>query len=520
MRPVEHDGCPANTLDVKYLSTAAIPLLLLLGSGPSLGSDLATPTLSAGAPALAQDDVPESEAAPPVEVAAEAGEQDGAEDQEASPEVEPPADIAPEPTLPDEALAPDEPKPSIDGFVNVRTRSRWADDYDEDDHDVYGVTGVDIITGGADSWGAHLLLRGSWGLDSQAPGSVFYGVQDTYTDQMDVRVYRAYVDAPVGDGLELARLGRMAIYNTPATAYFDGAQLETEATGPTRLVLGAYGGSSVHLSEGWPSDQFMGGLYARLRPWKDGQLRFDWMRLNDDDRYGIGENDLVSAGLTHRVGKDLRLEGEFSLLDGKGNDARLKGFWLWPEQDMTVRLSYYRLLEAQRNLAYELNPYYNILNTYFPYDQSQLVISKAFGERLELYAGLDTRRVEEEGDIGRFNRDFDRYYVTAAFPELLPMDTTLSITGDAWESPGDDAETWGLDLTSQVSEDMKVSLGSYYSLYKYYFDVNTEREDVRTFYTELRRSVSEETKLMLRYEFEDEEVDSFHSLWLGVTWRF
>jgi len=406
------------------------------------------------------------------------------------------------------------------GFVNLRSRTRWADDLDRRDQDLFGVLGLDFDSGGSRPWGGKLLMRGAWGVDSQEPDSVFFGLEDTYSNQLDGQIYRAYVDAPIGHGLRLARLGRMAIYDTPVTAFFDGALLESEPVGPTKLVAGAYGGRSVHLSEGAPSDEWMAGLYTRFEPWDRGRLRLDWMHLSNDDRFGTGDNDLVSAGISHTLGDDLRLETDYSLLDGHSNDLGLKGFWVWPEEDMTVRVSYYRLIEAQRNLAFELNPYFNVLNSYFPYDQTQVAVSKGFGTDLELFGGVDIRRVDDESDIGRFNRDFDRYYLTASLPELLPLETALTLTAEVWDSPGNDMQTWGLDLTKELFESTKLSVGSYYSLYKYFFDVDSERDNVRTFYGELRCSLSEEASLVARYELEDENIDTFHTLWVGVTWRF
>jgi hypothetical protein len=481
---------------IGFACIVAVPLVLILGEG-----ETATPGRTAELePGAAELQVAQPSGQVPVEVEDTTGTEEDASQYE------------------DQAAA--EPAPKCEGYILLRLQSRWAEERDVDDHDLYGVIGIDYAGAEDKGWGLHLLLRGSWGLDSQSPNSPFYGVQDTYAHQLEGRVYRAYVDVPRGDRLRYARLGRMVIYETPETAYFDGAHVETEPVGPTRFVVGAYGGLSAHLFEEWPSEEGMGGVYTSFRPWEDGQLRLDWMRLGDDERFGKGENDLVSAALTHDLGDHLRLEGSFSWLDGDDNDARLKGFWVWPEEELTVRFAYYRLLEAQNNLAYELNPFFNSLNTYFPYDESQLVVSKTFGETFELFGGLDVRRVEDENDIGRYNRDFDRYYLTAAFPELLPLNTTASVTGEVWDSPGNDAQTWGLDLTSRATEETRISVGSYYSLYKYYLDIDTEREDVRTFYAELRNSVSESMDVMARYEFEHEETDSYHYLRLGVTWRF
>ncbi|MCB9916156.1 MAG: hypothetical protein H6828_13595 [Planctomycetes bacterium] len=410
---------------------------------------------------------------------------------------------------------------SLSGFLDVRTRSRFAEDHDADDHDLYAVLGADFVTAGAQPWKVHVLLRGSLGLDRQDPDSVFYGVQDTYTNAAEGRIYHLYVDTPfAGDDLRLARVGRMLIFETPTTAYFDGIQLETAPRGIVEFVVGAYGGNSVHLFEDWTSEEWMGGVYASFRPWIDGRVRVDWMHLGDDPYYGEGDDDLVAFTLEHAFSADLHVKGDYTLLDGEGRDFSAEGTWVLPSQELTVRASYFRQLEQHADLTYELNPYFNQLATYFPYDQSRLSVSKVFGDTLELFGGLDLRRVEDAADIGRFNRDFDRYYVTAALPELLPLDTTLSATGEWWDSDQNDVTSWGLDLTSQLDDDTTASLGSYYSLYKYYFDVGDEREDVRTYYVEIKNDYSESVRLRARYEYEDEPIDTFHSLRLGVTWRF
>ena len=493
MRPSSSHGSPASRL--VCIQSGGVALLLCVSLSPAaLGQE------EEAAPPAQEDVIPPLQAEAPGPAASQ---------DQASPEGS------------ELVVGEDGERWSLHGYVNLRTRSRWAEEHDEDDHDLYGVVGVDAESGGENPWGIHLLLRGSVGLDQQDPDSVFFGVQDTYTNAMEGRIYHAYVDTPfAGDDLKLARVGRMILYETPATAYFDGAQVELAPRGITQFLVGAYGGNSVHMHESWVSDQWMGGAYAALRPWYDGRLRVDWMHLGDDERYGEGSNDLVSLNLQHQLSRDLRLEGEYSLLDGDPNDLRLKGVLLWPEEDLTLRASYYRLLEAQNNLAYELNPYFNTLNTYYPFDQGQVMLSKIFAEAFELSGGIDLRRVEDEGDIGRYNRDFDRYYLTAALLEKLPLDSTLSVTGELWDSPNNDVESWGVDLSSKWSEALRSSIGSYYSLYKYYFDLSDEREDVRTFYAELKHEFSESLKAMARYEYEDQELDSFHSIRLGVTWRF
>ena len=407
---------------------------------------------------------------------------------------------------------------SLSGYVMGRSRSRWNDDVD--DHDIYGVAGVDITTSGEDPFKIHLVGRGAWDTDGESGGSTYFGVDDTYDSRLTGRLYQAHVDAPLGDGFELARLGRQTMYETPATAYFDGVRLESAGWGPAKFAVGVYGGVPVHQFESSSGGDVIGGVYTTFRPWEQGRVRIEWMHLEDETRLGEHENDLLSIGLRHRVGHNLRLEGNYSRLEDENRDMALKGLWTLPEQQLTVRASHYRLLEPEMDLANELNPFFNSLITSQPFDQNQLQISKGFGEWIEIAGGFDVRRVDDEGDIGRYNRDFDRYYVSAILLELLPLDTTLTVTAESWDSPDSDIETWGVDLDSELDEGLRASLGSYYTLFKYFLDLDSERENVRTYYAEIRKAMSDSTDLSARYEYEDEELGEYHTLRVGVTWRF
>lgn len=433
-------------------------------------------------------------------------------------EVQPPAPV--ERALQDEEGPQVAEGLRVSGYLNLRWRSRWAEDQEQDDHDLYGVFGLDLESSAEGGWGFHALGRGAWSVDKQKNTSLFYSSQDTHGSDLDGDLYHAYFDVPRPDSIRLARLGRMLVYDTPETIHFDGAHFESAPLGPTRFSVGAYGGSSVHLAEDWPADEWLAGAYTTLKPWERGDLRLDWMHLEDDDRFGVGTNDLVNVGLKQRVIDELLLEGEYGFLDGNSRDLRVKGLLNLPDQQLSLRASYYRLLKTQQNYAYELNPYFNFLNVQYPYDQGQLVLTKTFGEVLEIMGGLDARRVQDEQDIGRFNRDFDRYYATVSFPELLPLRTTLSVTGELWDSPQNNISSWGADLSSRVDDATRASIGSYYSLYKYYLDIASEREHVRTYYGEFKHELTESVALRVRYEYEDETTDTFHSLRLGVTWRF
>lgn len=474
---------PAARLNRAFLRVAALPLVVTVGMG---------------APGDPQEGV--VPASPEPEVVETIAVADGLTDGEQA------------------ALSKQEAK--LSGYTQVRMRSRWTGDGDDEDTDVYGVVGLDYDPGTMSGWSFHMLGRTAWSVDRQPASSVFYSEQDTHDRDVDGDIYHAYVDLPMKEDFRQARLGRMLMFDTPETIHFDGAQFETHPMGLTAFTMGAYAGSSVHLSETWPSDEWLGGVYATFRPWEKGTMRFDLMHFEDDARIGDGDNDLITMGLSHRLTDEVRVEGEYSMLDGDARDMRLKSFALFPDQELTVRVSYYQQFERELDFASELNPFYNFLNVSEPYNQEQLSFTKSFGESLDLIGGIDSRRVEDDADIGRFNRDFDRYFITASMPDLLPMSTTLGLTGEVWDSPQNDISTWGVDLTTTLEDGAEASVGSYYSLYKYYWDVAAEREDVRTYFGEYKRDLSESSSFKVRYEYEDESVDSFHSLKLSVLWRF
>ena len=132
---------------------------------------------------------------------------------------------------------------------------------------------------------------------------------------------------------------------------------------------------------------------------------------------------------------------------------------------------------------------------------------------------MDLRRVLDADDIGQFNRDFERYYSTLTFSGPTQK-VNLSVTGELWDSPDSKIRTIGADLSRELDERWEGPLGTYYSLFKYQLYLNEERDDVRTYYLRLRFKRTEATTFDLRYELEDDELDRFHVLRLGMTWRF
>jgi hypothetical protein len=119
-------------------------------------------------------------------------------------------------------------------------------------------------------------------------------------------------------------------------------------------------------------------------------------------------------------------------------------------------------------------------------------------------AGFDMRRVTESGNVGDFNRDWERYYTTATLHDLGAEGLTLSVTADLWNGDDNDTSSLGADV-SYAEDRWRASVGSYYSLYKYELLELAERDDVRTYYLHANKKVSE--RLALEFSHEPQNDD-------------
>jgi hypothetical protein len=449
----------------------------------------------------------------------EEGPPPATEDARTEPEAESAqeADAQPEQGEAEADQAPAESASKLHGSLSSSWRGRWGGD--EHDNDLRELLTLDYGDPASDRWTARFtgLLAGD--LDGDGDG-LFFELDDTLDGGLDARVYDAFAEAHDLGPLESLRLGRQSLWDTPVFVWFDGVTAQTEPRGSDDVQLGAWGGLPVHVYESSSSGDAVGGLYAQARPWKDGRVRVDWMHLQDEELSGESSNDLLSLGLWQGLGERLQVQGGYTHLDGDPRDVTLRATWTDAQEDLQIQASYYGLLEGQADLALELDPYFETLGVLFPYSQARLMAAKRLNERIGLQAGVDLRRVDDSGDVGLFNRDFDRGFATATLEDVLPAGIVLALTGEIWDGNGSSIDTWGADLSREFGEDYLGSLGSYYALYKSDLFATTESEDVRTWYARLRWKASTATNWDLRYDAEDTDLDWFHMLRVTMTWRF
>ncbi|MBL8728434.1 MAG: hypothetical protein JNM25_08395 [Planctomycetes bacterium] len=414
------------------------------------------------------------------------------------------------------AAATTPPPPAlVRGRLTSRYYLRWTGD--DTDNDL--LTTLSLDAGDAERHAVSAHFMGRLAYDMDGTDGTFTGLSDTYGQRLDGLVYDAYVDLHRLGGFSLVRIGRQSIYETPEVAFLDGAHVTSAEFGDLAFQVGAYAGASTHLYEASHSGDLIGGVYAQLRPWRRGRFRLDYMHIEEDGRLLGQGDDLVAAGFWQDLGEHLQTELQYSRIGDRDRDARARATWRQSDWGLLLQASYYALLRSQGDLVLEADPFFNSLNELRPYDQVSVLAAKDVSQLVQLQAATDLRRVRDRSDVGFYNRDYDHYYGTVNLHDWGPKGLTLSGTGDLWNSDGQLVRSWGGDATYELGKST-VSIGTYYSLYKFDLFTNSERDHVRTWYGKLRHRTSDAVTLEGDFEVEDDDIDQYYRLRLGVTWRF
>lgn len=393
---------------------------------------------------------------------------------------------------------------------------------DDSDSDIYEALALDVGDERHDRWTGHADVRFAWDLDG--PSQLFGSLADTEDGDFDAQLYDAYAETKNRGAWSDIKLGRQLVYDTPAVVWFDGAYAQTKESGNARWSTGVYGGSSVHEFESSGHGDWLAGVFEEVHATKWTKVRADFMHIEDERASASHSNDLLALALSHDQGGRLRWDAHYSRLEDRDRDLSVGASWYDLEHGLTLQATHYRLLEEQQSLSLELDPFFEQLLTLFPFDETRLSASKNVGDHVQLLGGIDYRHVSDANDVGAFNHDFDREYLTTTFDEMLPAEVTLSLTGEVWNGDGSDFQTWGFDLSRRWKRGkitaFSASLGSFYSLFKFDPFAGSEKDDVRTYYTALRYRIDESRSMQLRYEHEDQDLGDFDLVRWGMTWHF
>jgi len=431
-----------------------------------------------------------------------------------------------EPVGPDGPGAPaGAPKPDdergypVHGSLSTRLGARWTGD--DSDFDLRAA--VELRAGDPERHDVTLHFAGSSAIDLDGDsGDVFDGIADTYDSSFTGLVYDAYAEVHAVEALPMIRIGRQSDIETPAFLVYDGIRIESREHGDKDVQLGLYGGVSTHYYESSADGDSLFGAYLQARPWTGGRVRLDWTHAEDERNLGTVDDDLYGVSVWQTLSPQLRVQAAYTAITGDSRDVDVRGTWYDVEADFLFQVYYYELFETQKANPLEFGKFFESLFDYFPFRRFGFTASKGITERFRLEGGIDLRDVDDSDDEGAYNRDVQRYHLTAMVDQVFTDDTTVSLTGDVWETDGNHqkTETFGADVTHAFSAETRASIGSYYSKYKIDLLSADEREDVRAYYVGMRKKLTEDLTIRARYEYEDAEEDDFQSVMVRLLWRF
>lgn len=404
----------------------------------------------------------------------------------------------------------------VQGSLWLRYRARHGGG--ATDQDVVGRLSVDIGRADRDAVTAHLRARGFWNADGFRQNDPFPGLDHSFGDEWNGRLYEAHVDLHRQGPIELARLGRQDLDETPTTLQFDGARVDSvRFAGRTKAWLGGYGGLPVHQFEASRDGDLVLGLHGGFLPWQGARVRLDAMHLRDDYLALDRRDDLLSVRWWQNVA-DVQLHGFHSWRDGQPRDLNVgaRGELLGLDWSTDWR----ELLTTQRQQVTELDPFYVIGFEYSPYRQWDTTLRREVVRDVELGVGVDIRRLRDEGDQSAFNREFERLHADAMWRDVLWRGLSLSLAGSYWNSTGEDFRTLTGEVAYRPDAQLRVAVGSGYDLFLYdVFDAR-ERVHVRSYYLRLDRRLGSSLRVDGGYELQRDDVDEYHLFRLGMTWTF
>lgn len=430
------------------------------------------------------------------------------------------------------------PVDKFSGDISMRFKGRHKEGGDGSDVDIYESLRLNYGSSRSDKMSGFLF--GSLREDIDDPGSVFRSIDDTYDKTIHGRLYELYGHVRDVGVVEDVRVGRQYL-NDVEDLHFDGVHVGFRPFKGVRMA--SYGGIPVHLFESSSDGDWIAGASAEYKPVDGSAIRLDYISSNDDGKGSADSHDnLVVLSAWHRVRPWWNMYARYSRLDSLSRDVRIRSSWNFTDINLDVQLSYYKQAQLLDEFTIEFDEFVPLLNGYEPYDQYTVDVYKGMGANMGISLGVSLRELKDESGEGAFNHDYERYYVTYSVYDYPVKGVTVSVTGEDYETAGDDVQSLSLDISKDIDGGMKVSLGTYYSLYKFDTSIASElirrddltnnrffsdaalkegeRDNVRSYYIKVKREIYNRWEITGKYEIERFDSDTYHTVTTGLRLRF
>jgi hypothetical protein len=426
---------------------------------------------------------------------------------------------------------------AIDGYLLADTRYRHVES--EDDLDLYLHAYVDAIkrTDEDGAWRALFNGRAIWDIvgDSQ-PNDFLYEFWDTFNGDLQFRLYEASVQ-----GLDLFDkklnfiVGRQFL-DEDTYFHVDGARVDFKLGGGGEITV--IGGVPVRLSGTSTNDNWMVGLLFKAPIGRRTRVRFSYYHV-DEFFPGINDpvvdpqnqpvsipaqqlrDDYFGATIWHRFYQNLRAFGRFSLLNGRANELQLRLRWFTPDGKWTVFGEWYQLFERLNNVTNDLTPYVPMLGSYYPFFRLTVRGTYQPSEEWLLTLAGAWRQLEDESNEGQFNHTYYNYAFTISRTGLLDDKLDLTLAGVGYTSTQDnDVYATTFSATYWITKELELSGGIDYSLYKYVWFNNSERENVYTYWFRTRWRPDKTWRVVGGISVDDDRFATYLTVFVRATMRF
>ena len=427
----------------------------------------------------------------------------------------------------------------VSGSFTLRYRGRHAEGDGRSDQDFYESLRLSYVNPNNEKISGY--LSGALCQDIDDPSTLFRSIDDTHDFSLRGYLYELYANVNDIGIIETAKIGRQYSYDVE-NLHFDGLHLRFKPFHNLRFAT--FAGIPVHLQESSSDGDWMSGISVEIKPLENSTVRFDYVVSSDnsDDNIGNHHDNLFVVSAWHNIKQWWRVYGRFSKLDSISRDLQIRSFWNFPSLDLNIQFSYYKQAQRLGDFTIEFNEFVPSMGNYEAYDQYSLDIYKGIGSYMGINIGAGLRELKDESDENVFNNDFERYYITYSLFDYPLKGLTTTLTGEDYETAGDDIQSISFDFTHNFSKNFKISLGTYYSLYKYdttsgvgltvfnstsedtFFPVESltesERDNVRSYYLKVKKRIFDNWEIRGKYEYENFDSEIFHTFQTTLKIKF
>ena len=426
----------------------------------------------------------------------------------------------------------------IDGYLT--SRLIYENAANEDVFRLFVDLNTDIHYRGKVPFMIRVNGRAAWTISDQPdPGDLLYGIWDTFNGNLEAVLYEAFIAFPklINDKSRLV-LGRQFIEEGVYLQY-DGGRFDLSLDHLlSDLVLSVYGGAGVEWGHSDGEEHWLVGALAKgsIPQWKT-RWRVQYLHVNqyfegiNDPAIGplvdpvsypaqTLEDDLFGVTVWQPLTDTARFFGRFTLLNGDANELQLRVRWHSKDGQWVVLVDWYQLFQRLFNVTNDLTPYVPMLGSFDPFFRATAKATWRPQAHLLFELGASWRVLENSEDENTFNHEWFNYYFTWSWLDLVDQKMDLTLTASGYDTSGNTQHVITSSLDYRIKENLLLSLGLDYALYKYIWFDNSERENVWTYRGELRWEPKPSLRAVFGVYVDDDRVTTWTYLVAKLVWKF